>query len=258
MSHFAATMKSPVAVAAPVAAAAGDAKSPLFCPKPRRPVAPLRCHQSGGFSDAGMDLLDLFLSKVGSFASSSTDFLLKGVFLHCFPRHGADVFLSERVLGRERRAVCRRRPRSRRCSAARHRGERRIRWSTTAGSAWTARPCPCPCPCRDCRWWPPPPQWPSSGRPRARQWRRRRPCRRAAGPAGAPAPGSRSSPPRSASRVLTASTAVAVAAAMASPPWPRCTYNTPSNPETPPSPLHPWRKKKSHPWLGWRRGEGGN
>jgi len=66
MSHFAAAMKSPLAVAAP-AAAAGDAKSPLFCPKPRRPVAPLRCHQSGGFSEAGMDLLDLLLSKVGSF-----------------------------------------------------------------------------------------------------------------------------------------------------------------------------------------------
>ncbi|TVU00339.1 hypothetical protein EJB05_54234 [Eragrostis curvula] len=60
MSHFAAAMKSPLPVAA-----AGDAKSPLFCPKPRRPVAPLRCHQSGGFSDAGagMDLLDLLLSK---------------------------------------------------------------------------------------------------------------------------------------------------------------------------------------------------
>lgn len=62
MSHFAAAMKSPLAVAAP-AAAGGDAKSPLFCPKPRRPVAPLRCHQSGGFSEAGMDLLDLLLSK---------------------------------------------------------------------------------------------------------------------------------------------------------------------------------------------------
>ncbi|TVU49265.1 hypothetical protein EJB05_00569 [Eragrostis curvula] len=63
MSHFAAAMKSPLPVAA--SAAAGDAKSPLFCPKPRRPVAPLRCHQSGGFSDAGagMDLLDLLLSK---------------------------------------------------------------------------------------------------------------------------------------------------------------------------------------------------
>ncbi|KAK3136935.1 hypothetical protein QOZ80_5BG0445310 [Eleusine coracana subsp. coracana] len=62
MSHFAA-MKSPLPVAA--SASAGDAKSPLFCPKPRRPVAPLRCHQSGGFSDAGagMDLLDLLLSK---------------------------------------------------------------------------------------------------------------------------------------------------------------------------------------------------
>ncbi|KAL6847259.1 hypothetical protein ACP4OV_023112 [Aristida adscensionis] len=60
MSHFAA-MKSPL----PVAAGGGDAKSPLFCPKPRRPVAPLRCHQSGGYSDAGagMDLLDLLLSK---------------------------------------------------------------------------------------------------------------------------------------------------------------------------------------------------
>ncbi|KAL6622584.1 hypothetical protein ACP70R_032463 [Stipagrostis hirtigluma subsp. patula] len=66
MSHFAA-MKSPLPVAASAssAAAAGDAKSPLFCPKPRRPVAPLRCHQSGGYSDAGagMDLLDLLLSK---------------------------------------------------------------------------------------------------------------------------------------------------------------------------------------------------
>ena len=56
MNHFAA-MKSPL----PVASAA-DAKSPLFCPKPRRPVAPLRCHQSS-HSDAGMDLLDLLLSK---------------------------------------------------------------------------------------------------------------------------------------------------------------------------------------------------
>ncbi|KAF8692205.1 hypothetical protein HU200_039808 [Digitaria exilis] len=62
MSHFAA-MKSPLPVAA--SAATGDAKSPLFCPKPRRPVAPLRCHQSGGYSDAaaGVDLLDLILSK---------------------------------------------------------------------------------------------------------------------------------------------------------------------------------------------------
>ncbi|XP_048528382.1 uncharacterized protein LOC125551689 [Triticum urartu] len=60
MSHFAA-MKSPVPVAA---AAATDAKSPLFCPKPRRPVAPLRCHQSGhSDAGAGMDLLDLLLSK---------------------------------------------------------------------------------------------------------------------------------------------------------------------------------------------------
>jgi hypothetical protein len=63
MSHFAA-MKSPVPV---TAAAATDGKSPLFCPKPRRPVAPLRCHQSG-HSDAGMDLLDLLLSKVRSHA----------------------------------------------------------------------------------------------------------------------------------------------------------------------------------------------
>ncbi|KAG8049175.1 hypothetical protein GUJ93_ZPchr0009g533 [Zizania palustris] len=59
MSQFAAAMKSPVPVAA---AAAADGKSPLFCPKPRRPVAPLRCHQSS-HSDAGMDLLDLLLSK---------------------------------------------------------------------------------------------------------------------------------------------------------------------------------------------------
>jgi hypothetical protein len=58
MSHFAPAMKSPVPVTAPAA----DAKSPLFCPKPRRPVAPLRCQQS----DAGMDLLDLLLSKVRS------------------------------------------------------------------------------------------------------------------------------------------------------------------------------------------------
>ncbi|XP_062202492.1 uncharacterized protein LOC133904880 [Phragmites australis] len=62
MSHFAA-MTSPLPVAA--SALAGDAKSPLFCPKPRRPVAPLRCHQSGGYTDAGagMDLLDLLLAK---------------------------------------------------------------------------------------------------------------------------------------------------------------------------------------------------
>lgn len=73
MSHFAA-MKSPLPVAAS-AAAGGDAKSPLFCPKPRRPVAPLRCHQSGGYSDAGagVDLLDLLLSKVGSFCIKSSD-----------------------------------------------------------------------------------------------------------------------------------------------------------------------------------------
>jgi hypothetical protein len=57
MSRFAA-VKSPLPVAG-----SGDAKSPLFCPKPRRAVAPLRCHQS----DAGMDLLDLLLSKVGPF-----------------------------------------------------------------------------------------------------------------------------------------------------------------------------------------------
>ncbi|PWZ33904.1 hypothetical protein Zm00014a_019145 [Zea mays] len=63
MSHFAAAMKSPLAVAVAAPAAAADAKSPLFCPKPRRPAAPLRCHQSGGFSDAGTDLLDLLLSK---------------------------------------------------------------------------------------------------------------------------------------------------------------------------------------------------
>lgn len=69
MSHFAA-MKSPLPVAA--SAATGDAKSPLFCPKPRRPVAPLRCHQSGGYSDAaaGVDLLDLILSKVRVFFAS--------------------------------------------------------------------------------------------------------------------------------------------------------------------------------------------
>ncbi|KAL5223594.1 hypothetical protein ABZP36_010233 [Zizania latifolia] len=61
MSLFAA-MKSPLPVAA--SAAVADGKSPLFCPKPRRPVAPLRCHQSS-HSDAGsgMDLLDLLLSK---------------------------------------------------------------------------------------------------------------------------------------------------------------------------------------------------
>uniref|UniRef100_A0A804N509 Uncharacterized protein n=1 Tax=Zea mays TaxID=4577 RepID=A0A804N509_MAIZE len=63
MSHFAAAMKSPLAVAVAAPAGAADAKSPLFCPKPRRPAAPLRCHQSGGFSDAGTDLLDLLLSK---------------------------------------------------------------------------------------------------------------------------------------------------------------------------------------------------
>ncbi|XP_052139212.1 uncharacterized protein LOC127757684 [Oryza glaberrima] len=57
MSHFAAAMKSPLPVAASAAAATGgDGKSPLFCPKPRRPVAPLRCHHD-------MDLLDLLLSK---------------------------------------------------------------------------------------------------------------------------------------------------------------------------------------------------
>ncbi|KAF0890042.1 hypothetical protein E2562_036419 [Oryza meyeriana var. granulata] len=60
MSHFAAAMKSPLPVATSAAAAA-DGKSPLFCPKPRRPVAPLRCHHSD--AGAGMDLLDLLLSK---------------------------------------------------------------------------------------------------------------------------------------------------------------------------------------------------
>jgi hypothetical protein len=217
MSHFAAAaVKSPLAVAAP---AAGDAKSPLFCPKPRRPAAPLRCHQGG---DAGMDLLDLLLSKVGHLF-----FLLprpricpsRRSFRRFYLVHGADV--SELGLGRERRAACRRRPR---CSAARRRGGRRTRWSTTAGSAWTARPCPCPC-----RWR----RRPCTGR------RRRRPCRRAAA-TGAPAPGSRSSPPRSASRVLTASTAAAAAVATASPPWPRCTYKrTPSNPLASPSSFAP-------------------
>lgn len=70
MSHFAA-MKSPVPVAA---AAATDAKSPLFCPKPRRPVAPLRCHQSShSDAGAGMDLLDLLLSKVSSFSALAQD-----------------------------------------------------------------------------------------------------------------------------------------------------------------------------------------
>lgn len=65
MSHFAA-MKSPLPVAAAAAAVTADAKSPLFCPKPRRPVAPLRCHQSShsdAGAGAGMDLLDLLLSK---------------------------------------------------------------------------------------------------------------------------------------------------------------------------------------------------
>jgi hypothetical protein len=58
MSHFAAAMKSPLPIAASAAVATGgDGKSPLFCPKPRRPVAPLRCHHD-------MDLLDLLLSKV--------------------------------------------------------------------------------------------------------------------------------------------------------------------------------------------------
>ena len=76
MSHFAA-MKSPLPVAS-------DTKSPLFCPKPRRPVAPLRCHQSGGYSDAGagVDLRDLLLSKVGSFCllafRSTSSCLLQG------------------------------------------------------------------------------------------------------------------------------------------------------------------------------------
>ncbi|KAL5205929.1 hypothetical protein ABZP36_034138 [Zizania latifolia] len=60
MSHFAAAMKSPL----PVAAATADGKSPLFCPKPRRPVVPLRFHQSShSDAGAGMDLLDLLLSK---------------------------------------------------------------------------------------------------------------------------------------------------------------------------------------------------
>ncbi|XP_040385487.1 uncharacterized protein LOC121055993 [Oryza brachyantha] len=66
MSHFAAAMKSPL----PVAAAAADGKSPLFCPKPRRPVAPLRCQHDAG---ASMDLLDLLLSKEeSSFAAASS------------------------------------------------------------------------------------------------------------------------------------------------------------------------------------------
>ena len=210
MSHFAA-MKSPLPVAA--SAAASDTKSPLFCPKPRRPVAPLRCHQSGGYSDAGagVDLLDLLLSKVGSFcllAFRSTS--------SCVVFASRKALMGSCPVGRARRAaVSWRRPLSRRCSAARRRGERQTRWSTTAGSAWTTRPCPCPC-----RWWPPRCRWP--GPTRGRRWRR--PCRRAA--RRAPAPGSRSSPPRSASRVLTASTAAAAAVAMASPPWPRCAYNT--------------------------------
>jgi hypothetical protein len=86
------------------------------------------------------------------------------------------TFPCQNALSRATRAACRRRPRSRRCSTARRHGERQTRWSTTVGSARTARPCPCRgCPC--------------TGPARGRR-RRRRPCRRA----GAPARGSRSSP----------------------------------------------------------------
>ncbi|ONM22489.1 hypothetical protein ZEAMMB73_Zm00001d005983, partial [Zea mays] len=92
--------------------------------------------------------------------------------------HDAAAVPPERWLLRRwaTRAACRRRPRSRRCSTAHRHGERQTRWSTTVGSARTARPCPCRgCPC--------------TGPARGRR-RRRRPCRRA----GAPARGSRSSP----------------------------------------------------------------
>uniref|UniRef100_J3NER0 Uncharacterized protein n=1 Tax=Oryza brachyantha TaxID=4533 RepID=J3NER0_ORYBR len=82
MSHFAAAMKSPL----PVAAAAADGKSPLFCPKPRRPVAPLRCQHDAG---ASMDLLDLLLSKV-----SVTSLAPRSTASSCgsFPGEFADVF----------------------------------------------------------------------------------------------------------------------------------------------------------------------
>jgi hypothetical protein len=92
MSHFAA-MKSPV----PVAAAATDAKSPLFCPKPRRPVAPLRCHQS----DAGMDLLDLLLSKVRSLRRLATIYW----FLACLFSIGSLMFLLLFLVGRGEQSV---------------------------------------------------------------------------------------------------------------------------------------------------------
>lgn len=143
MSHFAA-MKSPVPVAA--SATAADAKSPLFCPKPRRPVAPLRCHTDAG---SGMDLLDLLLSK-GEESSLSA---ASPLFCGSPPRRASNPVVRDSRFGMD-------------------------------------------CPPN------PMPGWPA-----------------------APAPGSGSSRLPSASRVLTASTAAAAAGAMASPPWPRCTYN---------------------------------
>ncbi|XP_051184637.1 uncharacterized protein [Lolium perenne] len=90
MSHFAPAMKSPVPVTAPAA----DAKSPLFCPKPRRPVAPLRCQQS----DAGMDLLDLLLSK-GEESSLSAASPQPPLFCGSPPRRASNPVVNDSRFG---------------------------------------------------------------------------------------------------------------------------------------------------------------
>uniref|UniRef100_A0A0E0MPC2 Uncharacterized protein n=1 Tax=Oryza punctata TaxID=4537 RepID=A0A0E0MPC2_ORYPU len=96
MSHFAAAMKSPLPVAAASSATAGDGKSPLFCPKPRRPVAPLRCHHDAG---NGMDLLDLLLSKGEESSSSSLAAASSPLFCGSPPRRASNPVVHDSRFG---------------------------------------------------------------------------------------------------------------------------------------------------------------
>ncbi|KAG8096085.1 hypothetical protein GUJ93_ZPchr0013g35591 [Zizania palustris] len=130
-----------------------DDKCPLFCPKPRRPIAPLRCHQSSHpnastgnhqsshpDANAGMDMLDLLFSKVGSFGllvPRSTIFLCN--FLLLFSDES--LMFSPLILRRGRRETSLRRDHNRRCSMAHRWGGHQTQSSTTAGSARTTLPC---------------------------------------------------------------------------------------------------------------------